>query len=242
MSRTGDIYNLRVEAHPDADRKPGRPWLLVHTPAEQATQWVFAYGTTKDTEAVEGATPLDLRWKRLSGQTAESRFFTIRLRNEEPEAAGERVGHARGRAGDIRTALSADLGIGTGVGMGPAGSIERGQVVALHSAVTERIGASWALLVTRPAYASLRRYQLLIPIHDAADVDVQHGEITSSAGWVAALPGAPAEVVIAVPSLFSECESGRPRSPGGIVGVVRARLAPGSMAAVDQALRDYFGL
>jgi len=241
MSRTGDIYNLQVEEHPDPDRKPGRPWLLVHTPAEQAVQWVFAYGTTKDTEAVEGAAALDIRWRRLSGQTMESRFFTIRLRNEQPGAAG-RVGHARARAVDIRTALAADLGIGTGVGTGPPGRIERGQVVALHSAVTRRMGARWALLVTRPDYASLRRHQLLVPIYDATGVDLQHGEITSSARWVAALPGAPAGVVIAVPSLFSECESGRPRSPGGIIGVVRARLDPESMAAVDGALREYFGV
>jgi hypothetical protein len=242
MSRIGDVHNLPAEEHPDADRKPGRPWLLVHTPDDTATHRVFAYGTTRDTEAVEGATPLHLRWRRLSGEFAESRFFTVRVRSEVPEGAGNRVGHARGHGDEIRAALSADLGIGTGVGRGQAGSIERGQVVALHSLVRERIGARCAIIVTRPAYAALRRYQLLVPVYDAADVDVLEGEITSTAPWAGMLPGAPAEVVVAVPSLFSECESGRPRRPGGIVGVAQARLDPASMRAVDDALRVYFDL
>jgi hypothetical protein len=242
MTRIGDIYNLPTEEHPDADRKPGRPWLLVHTPAEEAVRWVFAYGTTRNTEVVEGASALAISWRRLSGQLAESRFFTVRLRSEAPDAVGDRVGHARARSNDIRASLSAALGIGTGVGTGGIGSIERGQVVALHSLVRERIGARYAILVTRPAYAALRRHQLLVPIYDANDVDLQDGEITSTAPWVAALPGAPAEVVIAAPSLFSECESGRPRSPGGIIGVVRTRLDFVSMAALDDALGGYFGL
>jgi len=242
MTRTGDIYNLPTEAHPDADRKPGRPWLLVHTPAEEAVRWVFAYGTTQNTEEVEGARALDIQWRRLSGQVAESRFFTVRLRSETPDAAGDRVGHAWARSDDIRATLSAALGIGTGVGTGGIGSIERGQVIALHPRVRERIGARYAILVTRPDYATLRRHQLLVPIYDAEDVDLQDGEITSTAAWVAALPGAPAEIVLAVPSLFSECESGKPRSPGGIAGIVRARLDLVSIAALDDALCGYFGL
>jgi hypothetical protein len=242
VSRTGDVYNLPAEEHPDGDRKRGRPWLLVHTPSAEAAFWTFAYGTTQDTEAVAGATALDLRWRRLSGQFTESRFFTVRLRSELPEAAGERVGHARGRSADIRAALFADLGIGTGIGFGAAGSMERGQVVALHSLVRDRIGASYAVLVTRPAYGVLRRYQLLVPIYAAGAVDVLVGEILCSAPWVRALPGEPSNVVIAVPSLFSECESGRPRRPGGIVGVTRARVDHESMAAIDDALVSYFDL
>lgn len=242
MSRIGDIYNLPTEEHPDPDRKPGRPWLLVHTPAEEATRWVFAYGTRQKTEEVEGATALEIRWRRLSGQFAESRFFTVRLRSEAPGAGVDRVGHARARHADIRASLSATLGIGTGVGAGEVGSIERGQIVALHSLVRERIGARYAILVTRPDYAALRRHQLLVPIYNAEDVDLQDGEITSTAPWVQALPGTPAEVVVAAPSLFSDCESGKPRSPGGIIGVVGARLDHASMAAVDHALCGYFGL
>ncbi|HEV7589461.1 MAG TPA: hypothetical protein VGO40_15205 [Longimicrobium sp.] len=242
MSRIGDIYNLPTEEHPDPDRKPGRPWLLVHSPAEEAARWVFAYGTTQNTEEVEGATALDIRWRRLSGQLSESRFFMVRLRSEVPMASGNRVGYARAHNDEIRASLSAALGIGTGVGTGTAGTIERGQVVALHSLVRERIGARYAILVTRPDYAARRRHQLLVPIYYAEDVDLQHGEIMSSAPWVSTLPGAPSEVVIAAPSLFSECESGKPRSPGGITGVVRTRLDCASMTGVDDALRGYLDL
>lgn len=241
MSRRGDVHNLAIEEHPDADRKTGRPWLLVHTPAESAMLMTFAYGTTQATEVAEGAVPLDVRWRRLSGPITESRFFTVRLRSESPEAAGERVGHARDHGVAIGAALSADLGIGTGVGTGAVGTIQRGQVIGLHSLVRERIGAAWAIVVTRPEYAALRRYQLLVPLYRADDVDLMAGEITSSAPWVRSLPGEPERVVIAVPALFSECESG-PRLPGGIVGVTRARADPGSMAEIDAALARYFGL
>ncbi|MBV9110566.1 MAG: hypothetical protein JO306_14245, partial [Gemmatimonadetes bacterium] len=184
MSRVGDIHNLPVEEHPDADRKLGRPWLLVHTPREGAANRTFAYGTTQATEAAEGAASLDLQWRRLSGQVTQSRFFMVRLRSELREGAGDRVGHARERETEIRAVLAADLGIGAGVGAGPTGSFERGQVVALHSLVRQRIGASFALLVTRPAYADLRRYQLLLPVYRVEDVDLQDGEITCSASWV----------------------------------------------------------
>ena len=241
MNRTGDIHNLPTEEHPDPDRKPGRPWLLVHTPGG-AKRCVLAYGTTQDTEAVEGATALDIRWRRLSGTFTESRFFTARLRNHDPAEIGDRVGHARTYREDIRASFAAALGIGTGVGAGAAGSVERGQVVALHSIIRERIGARWAVLVTRPQYACRRRHQILVPIHDAGEVDLMDGEISSRASWVEALPGAPVEAVVAVPSIFSECEAGRPRSPGGIVGVVRSRLDAASMREVDGALTAYFGL
>lgn len=241
MSRVGDIHNLPVEEHPDADRKPGRPWLLAHTPAD-AKRCVLAYGTTKDTEEVEGATALDIRWRRLSGSFTGSRFYTARLRNHDPGEIGERVGYAREYAGQIRASLRAALGIGSGVGVGPAGSIERGQIVSLHSIVRERIGARFAIIVTRPEYLRLRRYQLLVPVYDAGEVDLMSGEITSAAAWVAALPGAPAEVILAIPSLFSDCESGRPRRPGGIVGVVRSRLDAASMREVEDALTAYYGL
>jgi mRNA-degrading endonuclease toxin of MazEF toxin-antitoxin module len=241
MSRIGDIHNLPREEHPDPDRKPGRPWLLAHTPGD-AKRCVLAYGTTQDTEEVEGATALDIRWRRLSGSFTGSRFFTARLRNHDPAEIGERVGYAREYAGEIRASFGAALGIGAGVGAGPAGSIERGQIVSLHSIIRERIGARWAVLVTRPEYARRRRHQVLVPVYDARDVDRMDGEISSTAGWVAALPGAPAEAVLAIPSIFSECESGRPRRPGGIVGVVPSRLDAASMREVDDALTTYFGL
>jgi hypothetical protein len=241
MSRTGDIHNLPAEQHPDPDRKPGRPWLLVHTPGD-GKRHVLAYGTTQDTEAVEGATALDIRWRRLSGTFTESRFVTARLRNHDPAEIGDRVGHARAYGDEIRASFAAALGIGTGIGAGAAGSIERGQVVALHGIIRERIGARWAVLITRPDYARRRRHQILLPVHDAEEVDLMDGEIRSRAAWVAALPGAPAEAVLAVPSIFSECEAGRPRSPGGIVGVVASRLDAASMREIDGALTAYFGL
>jgi len=241
MSRTGDIHNLAAEEHPDPDRKLGRPWLLVHTPGD-ARRRVLAYGTTQDTEAVEGATALDISWRRLSGISTESRFFTARLRNHDPAEIGERVGHARAYGKDIRASFAAAVGIGTGVGAGAAGSIERGQVVALHSIIRERIGARWAALVTRPDYARRRRHQIVVPVYDAEEVDMMDGEISSRAAWVSALPGAPAKAVLSVPSIFSECETGRPRRPRGIVGVVRSRLDAASMREVDGALTAYFGL
>jgi hypothetical protein len=241
MNRAGDIHNLPIEEHPDPDRKLGRPWLLVHTPGD-ARHCVLAYGTTQDTEAVEGATALGIKWRWLSGDFTESRFFTARIRNHNPAEIGDRVGHARPYGKDIRASFAAALGIGTGVGAGAVGSVERGQVVALHSIIRERIGARWAVLITRPEYARRRRHQILVPIYDAEEVDLMDGEISSRASWVAALPGSPAEAVLAVPSIFSECETGRPRSPGGIVGVVRSRLDAASMREVDGALTAYFGL
>jgi hypothetical protein len=241
MNRAGDIHNLPVEEHPDPDRKPGRPWLLVHTPGD-AKRRVLAYGTTQDTEAAEGATALDIRWRRLSGSFTESRFFIARLRNHDPAEIAERVGHARGYTEEIRASFAAALGIGSGVGPGAAGSIERGQVVALHSVIRERIGARWAVLVTEPEYARRRRHQILLPVYDAEDVDLMDGEISSRAAWVAALPGAPSEAILSVPSIISECEAGRPRRPGGIIGVVRSRLNAASMREVDAALTAYFGL
>jgi hypothetical protein len=50
-------------------------------------------------------------------------------------------------------------------------------VVSLHSIIQERIGARFAVLVTHPEYARRRRHQILLPIYDAAEVDLMDGEL-----------------------------------------------------------------
>jgi len=237
MNRRGDIHPLPLEDLAGADVKRGRPWLLVHDPPVDAAFDVFAYGTTQDTEAIEGASPLDIRWKRLSGQRAESRFFTARLRTIDAEEVPARIGHARDRAVDIKAALRRSLGIGTDLSGAPGRTIGRGQVVALSTEVADYLdGARTAVIITEPAYAALRRHQLLLPIYHGEQEEARPGEVEADAPWVRDLPGAHRRAVIAVPLILTHSEAGRPRQPGGIIGIVQVTVDAGTMARIDDEL------
>jgi hypothetical protein len=243
MRRCGDVHTLPLESLAGADVKPTRPWLLVHDPAEGEGSNVLAYGTSRDTEAIEGATALDIRWRRLSGHFAESRFFTVRLRTEPAEEVPERIGYARDRSDDIRAALRQSLGIGTGVGSSPRPTIQRGQVVVLSAEVTEYLdGARTAVIVTEPRYSALRRHQLLLPVYSGEDDVAQPGEVECERPWVQSLPGAPTRIVIATTTILTHSEPGRPRRPGGIVGLTVARLDAATMENVDASLTAHLHL
>lgn len=239
MSRIGDVHNLPIEERPDADVKAERPWLLLHTPRKESPSWAFAYGSTQTTEIALGATPLVLAWTRArTGRLERSNFFPARLRTPPAGDTGCRIGGVAGGEARIRAALREALGIGTGPGTRTALDVpERGRVVRLtRDAELDLDGARFAVLLTPDPYARVRRYQQLVPLYDADEVEPQDGEFECDAAWVAALPGTMRRAIIAVPGLFTGSEQRRPFSPGQIAGLTTVTVDAGTLRSMDEAL------
>jgi hypothetical protein len=244
VDRIGDVHNLPGEDRPDADPKLRRPWLLLHTPGADTPHWAFAYGTTRSTEAALLAEKLSLSWTRTSGKREESDFYPARLRTPVREDAGIVVGTARARHPEIRHAFRAALGIGASGGWsGDLAEAGRGRIVRLsHSAQQLNDGARYAVIVTPNRYALQRRFQQLIPIYDAAEVEPEHGEVVVSAPWTRALPKPIHRAILAVPSLFTGSEEHQPFVPGHIAAFTRVAVDVPTMELVEAALIAHFGL
>jgi hypothetical protein len=245
MSQTGDVHALPPEERPDADSKLERPWLLLHTPRAETPNWAFAYGSTQLTETALGAEPLTLTWTRdRTRRLQRSAFYPARLRTPASDEVGSRVGRSAGAEDRIRSAFRDALGIGSGPGRRTApDEPERGRVVRLTDEVEYLLdGARFAVLVTPDGYARVRRYQQLIPIYDAAEVEPQDGEFESEAAWVCALPGTMGTAILAVPGLFTGSEHRRPFNPGQIAGLTTVTVDTDTLWQLDEALVAAFDL
>lgn len=245
MSEIGDVHNLPLEDRPDADLKLKRPWLLLHSPRTETPNWAFAYGSTQPTEARLDAVPLPLAWTRASTRRLEpGTFYPARVRTAAPEVAGTCIGRTEGATDRIRSAFRAALGIGTGPGRQNApGEPERGRVVRLTRAFGSYLdGARFAVLVTTDQYARTRRYQLLIPVYDLAEIEPEDGDVQSDAAWVRALPGAMETAILAVPSLLTGSEERRPFRPGQIIALTRVTVDAETLRQIDAALVAAFDL
>lgn len=245
MSQIGDVHRLPLEDRPDADAKLERPWLLLHTPSPDAPGWAFAYGSTQVTETRLHATPLALAWTRgRSRQLERTNFYPVRVRTPVPDDTGEVIGRVTGADARIRDAFRAALGVGTGPGARTASTEpERGRVVRLtRETETALDGARFAVLITPDAYARTRRYQQLIPIYDADEVEPNDGEIESAAAWVRMLPGRMSRAILAVPGLFTGSERHRPFNPGQIAGLTAVTVDAETLRRIDEALATSFGL
>jgi hypothetical protein len=238
MGRVGDVHELPLEDRPNADLKLHRPWLLLHTPGVETPRWAFAYGTTQATEAALGADPPVLPWKRTTGRHERSNFHPSRLRTPFGEDAGSRAGFAVVPAERIAEAFRAALGVGEGVRWrGDPREMGRGRIVRLTQAVAaDTDGARFAVVATAHQYAVTRRYQHLVPIYDADQVEAEPGELETDAPWVVALPGSMRRAILAVPQLFTGSEEHRPFVPGHIAALTSVAVDCATMCELEATL------
>jgi hypothetical protein len=119
----------------------------------------------------------------------------------------------------------------------------RGRIVRLsRSAQLLNDGARYAVIVTPNRYALQRRFQQLIPIYDAAEVQPEHGEVVVRAPWTRVLPTPIHLAILAIPSLFTGSEEHQPFVPGHIAAFTRVGVDASTMERIEAALTARFGL
>ena len=87
---------------------------------------------------------------------------------------------------DIRRELHRALGLGTGTSAtGPAAGSFRGHVAELSRALAAEMDTRFAVIVTDPGYSLARRYQLILPLLNAAEYNSEPGDvIVSRTPWL----------------------------------------------------------
>jgi len=250
MPKASETHRLPVEGESGGDTKPGRPHVLLRDCSLDDSTYTVAYGSTESDEANRKPPPAFVHINRDktgyggTGLTEQTWIYLCRLIIGDPAD----LAAARGRLDDewelIRESLRASLGIGTGTAeSGAAYGSWRGRVVRLFPATGERLdGARFALVVTEPGYSHRRGYQQLIPIYVGLDAFGEEHDLPVDAEWVAQLAPGTKRAYLAIPSVFSGCETGRPRTPGHFVQLTNVIVDVPTIDMVDEALIAWFGL
>lgn len=103
-------------------------------------------------------------------------------------------------------------------------------------------GAEYAVVMTEPGYSRRRGYQHLVPAYLGPDAFGEETDLRVEASWIAEIAPGTSTAFLAVPSVFSGCETGRPRTPGHFVQLTGTVVDQATMEALDAAAVDWFGL
>jgi hypothetical protein len=250
MPEASETHNLPPEGQPGGDTKERRPHVLLRDCEAEDSTYTVAYGSTQGAEAGRRPSPAfvlvdrDDRGYEGTGLTEKTWIYLCRLITGDPADLAAPRGRLADEWDDIKAALRRSLGIGTGTtASGEARGSWRGRVVRLFGATRVQLdGAEFALVVTEPRYSHARHYQQLIPIYHGPEAFGEEHDLLVEAEWVSGLSPGSQRAYLAIPSVFSGCETGRPRTPGHFVQLTSVVVDEGTMAAVDAALVAWFGL
>jgi len=181
MRYPGEVWLLPPEARAEGDFKWRRHVLLTAC-SEQGDIGIFAYASTSAVEPAFGGASILVdpyaNAYRHTGFSAPTYVMPCRL----VPAASEDMQRMAGRIIDempaIRNELRRALGLGTGTrAAGAASGSLRGCVVELGDALAAESEFRLGVLVTEGGYSLARRYQLLIPLLDAAEYGTQSDDV-----------------------------------------------------------------
>jgi hypothetical protein len=139
----------------------------------------------------------------------------------------------------IRDVLRVALGLRTGTGRGAerAAGSWRGAVVRLSPTITAEAGYRFGLVVTEPQYCRRLRFQNLVPLIDASDLEPEPGEVyVAGMPWLAEVGEGLGSAILAVPMITSVFH------PREIVGMPVTFVDESTMSEVDAALIHLFDL
>jgi hypothetical protein len=238
MHHPGEVWIIPPEEAPGGDPKWRRHLLFTRCEDGDGIA-ILAYASTQSTERHFGATcyfydPAASEWGRrgYSGFSHPTHIYPSRLINAAPEDLHRQVGRLVDEMADLRQLLRQALGIGTGTesGDGAASGSWRGRIVRLEDAFAEQLGAEYGLVVTEPRYSCEQRYQILVPVFGAGEVEPEGSDITSVEPWSGVLlPGA-GGVVLAVAEVQTAFHPHEIRHSTGVT------VDAGTMGLVDDAL------
>jgi hypothetical protein len=173
---TGEVYQL-PPAELDEDDPKYRPHVLLTDSPEEDSPCTLAYCSRQATEMSFGARACLVDPHRTSyrrtGFTHPTYVYPNRLVSVDAGDLLEPVGKVVDELVEIRDRLRTALGLGTGrgAGRGEAAGSWRGQIVVFQPPYADGLDTPFGLVVTEPRYSREERFQLIVPIHDADEVE-----------------------------------------------------------------------
>ncbi len=242
MHYAGEVYLLPPDAREEGDPK-ARRHLLLSTQKSPGDILVFAFASTQATEASFGAAhflldPFATTYHQ-TGFAEATYIYPSRLVSVEEEDLVRFMGRVLDEMPAIRDLLRVALGLRTGTGRatGKAAGSWRGAVVRLAPAIAAEGGYTYGLVVTEPQYCRRFRFQSIVPLIDASDIEPEPGEVhVTGAPWSADVGEGLGSAILSVPMITSVFH------PREIVGMPMTFVDESTMSEVDAALIHLFDL
>ena len=209
MRHPGEVWFLPPDAVEGGDAK-GRRHVLLTRCEEANDDGIFAYASTKDTEAAFGAACLlldpSLTHYGRAGRTGFDRvtyIYPSRLVSAGADEMRRMVGRLINELAELRVLLRKALGIGAGTSSGSVDPANwRGTVIRFAEPVRREIDCSHGLIITEPLYSSQQRYQLVVPVLDLNEFESTGTDVVvEEKEWLSLISGDSAPVAFAVDML-----------------------------------------
>ncbi|HVG44681.1 MAG TPA: hypothetical protein VM890_08120 [Longimicrobium sp.] len=241
MRYPGEVWFLPPEARAEGDFK-WRRHVLLTTCRERGDIGIFAYASTSAVEpGFGGANVLVDPYASTYRHTGFSAFTYVMPCRLVP-ATSEDMQRMAGRLIDempaIRSELRRALGIGTGTCAASRTSASlRGCVVELRDGLATESGVRLGVIVTEAGYSLAGRYQLLIPLLDAAEYDSQADDVLAiGTKWARELFPPLEQAILAVRLVQTAFQ------PLEIARVLPIVVDDATIGEIDRALLRVFGL
>lgn len=243
MPEPGLVYYLPPEFR-EGPGKGDRPHLVVSLCPPGAETSTFAYGSTKETDAVHGAAhvlvdPAATRYRR-TGLSRPTYFYPSRLLTFAVDDLPEPSGRVINELLAVKTELRRALGLGQGVtrDANVRGANRRGRIAEYAPAIAAELGASQCLVVTEPAYSRSGFQQTTIPILSALEYDASPGDVLVShtGEWSGRLASHAQPLLLAVPMITSVYER------DSLARYCRTVVSDATMREVEASLALHFDL
>lgn len=243
MPGPGQVYYLPPELR-EGPGKGDRPHLVVSLCAPGAETSTFAYGSTRDTDALRGAAHVLVNpFATRCGGTGLSRptwFYPARLLTYAIEDLPEPAGRIVGELPAIRRALRRALGIGEGVTSEAncRGANRRGRIAEYVPSLAKELGATHCLVVTEARYSRQSLQQTTIPILNAMEYDASPGDVLvqNTSAWQGRFALRLHPILLAVPLITTVHER------DSLARYTRTIVCESTMRDVAAALVLHFGV
>lgn len=243
MPDAGQVYFLPPEARELA--KGDRPHLVMSLCAAHAETVTFAYGSTKGTDAANGAAhvlvdPFRTTF-RGTGLTHATYFYPSRLITYPADAVfPDPAGRIIDELPLLRKQLKRALGFGTRVTFegNRRGRNRRGRIAEYSADAARELDARYCLVVTEPNYSRADLQQTTIPLLDAGEFEEREGDvlIKDGTGWIRGLLGRRMDVIAAVPFIHTVY------ARSDLLGYTDTIVDEETMRQIDVAMALHFGL
>lgn len=239
MPIPGEVWFLPPDAGEGGDAK-GRRHVLVTRCEDVGDVAVFAYASTKGTEAAFGAAALLVQppetpfaTRARTGFDRATYVYPSRLVAAGPEQMQRKTGRLREELPLLRLLLRNALGIGSR----SHSWSWRGTIVTFSAALQAEMDCSHGLVVTEPVYSSRKRYQIVIPVLDTRVFETGGMDlVVAEQDWLPQVFGDSVPVAFAVEMIQTVFH------PTEIQGSGCAVVDAPTLAAVDARLVRLFEL
>ncbi|HST61008.1 MAG TPA: hypothetical protein VLK84_20055 [Longimicrobium sp.] len=243
MPDPGQVYYLPPEFR-EGPGKGDRPHRVLSLCAPGAETSTFAYGSTRATDAVNGAAhvrvdPFGTRYGG-AGLSRPTYFYPSRLLTFAIEDLPEPSGRIIHELPAIRQQLVQALGMGQGVTREASyrGANRRGRIAEYTPAISEDLGATHCLVVTDGRYSRTALQQTTIPILNAMQYGATAGDVLveNTSSWQGRFSLRVHPILLAVPLITSVHER------DSLARYTRTIVSEDTMCQVEAALMLHFGL